>query len=565
MQSADQADMRNALALGTAAIEAASAFATSAQGSLADSSVQPGDNVSVLTNDAGYITSAAIAGKADKTTTISAGTGLTGGGDLSANRSLALSAGSQASLSLADTALQPGDPLAAADLTGTVPAATLPAPTTTTLGGVKRNTGSAGQFVNGISTSGDLQYGTPAGAGTVTSVDVSGGSTGLTTSGGPVTGSGTISIAGTLAVGSGGTGATDASTARTNLGLAIGTNVQAYDADLAAIAALSPTKGNLIVGNGTSWASVGVGTNDQVLTADSAQSAGVKWAAAGGGGGGNDVQVFTSSGTWTKPAGKTYYRATLIAPGGGGGGGARQASGAVSGGGGGGGAGQYFIVTGRLSDLGATEAVTIGAAGTGGAGATSDSSNGSLGNHGGNCTFASWTATGGRRAAGGSTSGGAGGGSATANGGPIEFRNTSASGGAGGGASGPSIGTTNNLLLIPTPGGGGGGLTAANAEQNGAAGGNIQNIYVTSDISGGSGGTTGGVRNGSNGNASPSLVGTGGGGGASGDAGGTVAGGTGGNGVGYGAGGGGGGGARNGANGGTGGTGGPGIVIIESY
>jgi hypothetical protein len=42
--------------------------------------------------------------------------------------------------------------------------------------------------------------------GTVTSVGVSGGSTGLTTSGGPVTGSGTITFAGTLAVGFGGTG-----------------------------------------------------------------------------------------------------------------------------------------------------------------------------------------------------------------------------------------------------------------------------------------------------------------------------------------------------------------------
>ena len=43
--------------------------------------------------------------------------------------------------------------------------------------------------------------------GSVTSVDVSGGSTGLTFSGGPITTSGTISMAGTLSVGYGGTGA----------------------------------------------------------------------------------------------------------------------------------------------------------------------------------------------------------------------------------------------------------------------------------------------------------------------------------------------------------------------
>ena len=44
--------------------------------------------------------------------------------------------------------------------------------------------------------------------GTVTSVDVSGGTTGLTTSGGPITSSGTITLAGTLAVANGGTGQT---------------------------------------------------------------------------------------------------------------------------------------------------------------------------------------------------------------------------------------------------------------------------------------------------------------------------------------------------------------------
>jgi hypothetical protein len=46
------------------------------------------------------------------------------------------------------------------------------------------------------------------GVGTVTSVDVSGGTTGLTFSGGPVIGAGTITMAGTLDVDNGGTGAT---------------------------------------------------------------------------------------------------------------------------------------------------------------------------------------------------------------------------------------------------------------------------------------------------------------------------------------------------------------------
>ena len=57
------------------------------------------------------------------------------------------------------------------------------------------------------------------GSGTVTSVDVSGGTTGLTYSGGPITTSGTITMAGTLAVAHGGTGATTDAGARTNLGL----------------------------------------------------------------------------------------------------------------------------------------------------------------------------------------------------------------------------------------------------------------------------------------------------------------------------------------------------------
>ena len=48
----------------------------------------------------------------------------------------------------------------------------------------------------------------PTGPGTVTSVDASGGSTGLTFSGGPITSSGTLTLSGTLAVANGGTGVT---------------------------------------------------------------------------------------------------------------------------------------------------------------------------------------------------------------------------------------------------------------------------------------------------------------------------------------------------------------------
>ena len=69
----------------------------------------------------------------------------------------------------------------------------------------------AGQVLTASSVSGPVVtagWSTAGGSGTVTSVAVSGGSTGLTTSGGPITTSGTITLAGTLAVANGGTGGT---------------------------------------------------------------------------------------------------------------------------------------------------------------------------------------------------------------------------------------------------------------------------------------------------------------------------------------------------------------------
>lgn len=89
-----------------------------------------------------------------------------------------------------------------------------------------------------------LEYQSAA-VGSVTSVDVSGGTTGLTTSGGPVTSSGTVTLAGTLGVANGGTGST--SLTSNNVILGNGTS---------AVQAVAPgTSGNVLTSNGTTWQS----------------------------------------------------------------------------------------------------------------------------------------------------------------------------------------------------------------------------------------------------------------------------------------------------------------------
>jgi hypothetical protein len=133
--------------------------------------------------------------------------------------------------------------------------------------GFTRATLTAGSGVTITNGSGTITIAaTGGGSGTVTSVDVSGGTTGLTTSGGPVTSSGTITLAGTLNIANGGTGQTTAGTA---------------------FNALSPitTTGDLIIGNGTNSATrLAIGTSAYVLTSNGTTAS---WQPASGGGGGS--------------------------------------------------------------------------------------------------------------------------------------------------------------------------------------------------------------------------------------------------------------------------------------
>ena len=87
----------------------------------------------------------------------------------------------------------------------------------------------------------------PTGGG-VTSVNVSGGTTGLTTSGGPITSSGTITLGGIVAVASGGTGATTAAAALTSLGAYPASNPNNYTSNGGTVTSVSVTTANGVSG-----------------------------------------------------------------------------------------------------------------------------------------------------------------------------------------------------------------------------------------------------------------------------------------------------------------------------
>jgi len=103
---------------------------------------------------------------------------------------------------------------------------------------------------------------------------------------------------------------------------------------------------------------------------------------------GPNYQLFTSSGTWTKPTGTSFVFVRVVGSGGGG------CGGGISNPGYGGSGGLCFENVFNNASLASSVSVTIGAAGTGGAG-SSATSLGSAGGNGGYSSFGSYLFAGG--------------------------------------------------------------------------------------------------------------------------------------------------------------------------
>jgi hypothetical protein len=134
----------------------------------------------------------------------------------------------------------------------------------------------------------------------VTSVDVSGGTTGLSFTGGPVTSSGTITAGGTLAIANGGTGATDAATALSNLGAYPASNPSGFTSNTGTVTSVDVASGGtyaaaLSVSGGPVTTSGSITVTPNVFTSTDPGVVPLS--------GGGTTNFLRADGTWAAPPG----------------------------------------------------------------------------------------------------------------------------------------------------------------------------------------------------------------------------------------------------------------------